>query len=57
MSYTITEKCDKIGACKPVCPVCAISEGDTKYVIDETLCIDCGACAAVCPAMAINPPQ
>jgi len=27
----------------------AISDGASKYVIDESLCIDCGACAAVCP--------
>jgi len=57
MPYTITEKCDKIGACRPVCPVDAIYEAENRYVIDETLCIDCGACAAVCPALAIEPPK
>jgi MinD superfamily P-loop ATPase len=55
MAYFITDKCDKIGVCKPVCPVEAISESEAKFVIDPELCIECGACAAVCPASAINP--
>lgn len=47
MAFVITDKCDKIGACKPVCPVEAITEGEAKYVIDADKCIDCGACPAV----------
>jgi Fe-S-cluster-containing hydrogenase component 2 len=57
MAYTITDKCDKAGACKPVCPVDAISEQDTKFVIDEDLCVECGACAAACPKEAIEAPK
>lgn len=57
MAYVITDKCDKQGLCKPVCPVEAISEGDKKYVIDESLCIECGACEAICPISAIEPPK
>jgi len=57
MAYFITDKCDKAGACKPVCPVEAISESETKFVIDPDLCIDCGACAAVCPELAIKEPK
>jgi len=57
MAYVITDKCDKIGACKPACPVDAISEGESKFVIDPDLCIECGACAAACPALAIDAPE
>ncbi|MBC8016147.1 MAG: 4Fe-4S binding protein [Sporomusaceae bacterium] len=55
MAHVITDKCDKFGACKPACPVEAISEGESKFIINPNLCIDCGACAAVCPELAINP--
>ena len=49
MTHRITEKCTKVGECKKVCPVDAITEGDPIYVIDPDKCIDCGACAAACP--------
>ena len=55
MAYKISSECIKCGSCAPVCPVEAISEGDTQYEIDPGLCIDCGACAAVCPVDAISP--
>ncbi len=55
MAYKIDSECIKCGACASVCPVEAISDGDTQYVIDPGLCIDCGACAAVCPVGAISP--
>ncbi|HWR45032.1 DUF362 domain-containing protein [Sporomusa sp.] len=55
MAYKINSECIKCGACASVCPVEAISEDDTQYVIDPGLCIDCGACAAVCPVGAISP--
>ncbi len=55
MAYIIDDKCTKCGACKEVCPVEAISEGETKYEIDPDLCIDCGACASECPVEAISP--
>lgn len=55
MAYIITDDCVACGACKPECPVEAISEGDPKYVIDPAKCTDCGACANVCPSDACKP--
>ncbi|WP_425059672.1 Ferredoxin [Sporomusa carbonis] len=55
MAHKINSECIKCGACAAVCPVGAISEGDTQFAIDPGLCIDCGACAAVCPVGAISP--
>lgn len=49
MAYKISDDCICCGACQAECPVNAISEGDSKYVIDPELCISCGACAGVCP--------
>ncbi len=49
MAYKISDDCISCGACAAECPVEAISEGDSKYVIDEDACISCGNCADVCP--------
>ena len=57
VAYFITDRCNRIGACLPVCLVEAISEGDPVYVIDPEKCIECGACAAACPTGAIDPPK
>ncbi len=54
MAYTINDECISCGACADNCPVDAITEGDSKYVIDADTCIDCGACASVCP---VDAPQ
>lgn len=54
MAYVINDECIMCGACESECPVGAISEGDSKYVIDAGTCIDCGACAEVCPVEAIH---
>lgn len=55
MAYFINDDCISCGACSAECPVECISEGDGKYVIDETQCIDCGSCSAVCPVDAPQP--
>jgi ferredoxin len=55
MSYKITDACVSCGACEPECPVNAISQGDSIYIIDPNTCIDCGACAGVCPVGAPVP--
>lgn len=54
MAYFITDACVKCGACADACPLSAISEGDTKYVIDADSCVDCGTCAGECPNEAIT---
>lgn len=52
MAYKISDDCISCGACAAECPVEAISEGDSKFVIDEDACISCGNCADVCPVSA-----
>jgi ferredoxin len=49
MAYVINDSCISCGACIDECPVEAISQGDSQYVIDADKCIDCGACAGACP--------
>ncbi len=49
MAYIIDDNCISCGACTSECPVDCISEGDSKYVINENECISCGSCATVCP--------
>lgn len=53
MAHKITDACVSCGTCAENCPVDAISQGDTQYVIDPDVCVDCGACAANCPTEAI----
>jgi len=53
MAYTVSSDCISCGACATACPVEAISEGDSQYVIDAEKCTDCGACSQLCPVSAI----
>ena len=55
MAYVISAECTSCGSCVEVCPVEAISEGDSQYNIDAGLCTDCGACMDECPSEAISP--
>jgi ferredoxin len=56
MAMKITEDCISCGACEAECPVEAISEGDTLYIIDPDVCVECvgyhdtSQCVEVCPA-------
>ena len=54
MSYVISDACVRCGACSYTCPMVAISQGDSQYVIDANTCIDCGSCADACPTGAIS---
>ena len=54
MAYVISDSCTSCGSCEGECPVGAISQGKTQYVIDAAACLDCGACESVCPVSAIS---
>jgi len=54
MAYKITTECVSCGSCASQCPVDAISQGDSQYVIDSAACVDCGSCASQCPVEAIT---
>ena len=54
MAYFISDACISCGSCVDGCPVDAISQGDSQYVIDAGACIDCGSCAGTCPMSAIS---
>ncbi len=60
MAMKITDECISCGACEPECPVSAISEGETQYVIDPNVCVECkgyydsSRCVEVCPVDAIT---
>lgn len=59
MAMKITEDCISCGACEPDCPVEAIHEGDTIYVIEPDTCVECVGhndspqCVSVCPVECI----
>ena len=54
MAYVISDSCGSCGTWEGECPVSAISQGDSQYVIDADACISCGTCAGVCPTGAIS---
>ncbi len=54
MARKIGDACVSCGACESSCPVGAISQGDSQYVINAGACIDCGACEGTCPMGAIS---
>ena len=49
-----SDACVSCGSCADSCPMGAISQGDSQYVIDANTCIDCGSCADTCPTGAIS---
>lgn len=54
MAYVISDSCVSCGTCEPECPVGAISQGDSQFVINAGSCVSCGTCAGVCPTGAIS---
>lgn len=61
MATLIVDDCITCGACVPVCPNKAISEGEALFVIDPDRCTECVGfhdveqCASVCPTDACLP--
>ena len=56
ITLAANEKCTGCGACKAICPKCAISfvpneEGFPSPVINEETCVRCGICEKSCPAI------
>lgn len=55
MSYKINDEiCINCGACAAECPVDAIEQADSAYLIRSSACTDCGLCEKVCPVDCIS---
>lgn len=60
MALQIDETCINCGACEPVCPVKAITEGPDVFIIDGNVCVECQGhfpepqCSSVCPVDCIS---
>jgi len=61
MALLITDECINRDACDPECPQGAITQGETIYVINPSLCTECVGhfdepqCVSVCPVNCIIP--
>jgi ferredoxin len=53
MPYVVTDECILCGACEVGCESGAITEGETRAIIDINICIECGICEQNCPSDAI----
>lgn len=53
MPYVVTDECILCGACVAGCDNDAITEGETRTIIDVNVCIECGTCEMNCPSNAI----
>jgi Fe-S-cluster-containing hydrogenase component 2 len=55
MAFKITDKCTACDACRPACPVNAVSKNEPFYSIDAQVCNDCSdvmggpRCIPACP--------
>jgi len=58
MAVRITDDCINCGVCEPECPVEAIYQGNDKYEIDPSKCVECegyypkSQCIDICPVKA-----
>lgn len=53
MAYVVTDECILCGACEVGCESGAITEGETRAIIDINICVECGICEQNCPVEAI----
>lgn len=53
MPYVVTDECILCEACIVGCENDAITEGETRAIIDIGKCIECGTCEMNCPSNAI----
>jgi ferredoxin len=53
MPYVVTSECILCGACEAGCESEAITEGETRAIINIDICVECGVCEQNCPVEAI----